>query len=221
MKEIGIAFLVSSLAALLLGALIDAKVASTAFGIVFPAVIAAHEKREREKERRRGGIQQQNQDLPTGAYSHEKGDSRDRIQERSPVSLIDWRPLITGTIVSVILVSLTMIILFPVALLLIILTELLVLFLAPFFISALIMFIMGFWISRKSATGSILGAAIMGSIVGVSVSIVLLIFGGLERDIGNLAWTLLLFTGSGVLLASIGGWIGLARRSPVDELDVK
>jgi hypothetical protein len=231
MKEIAIAFVVSTAAALITGYLIDAKVASTAFGVVFPAVIAALAKREHEKDRmraeqlrgelelsqqlkgKREGVQvpYQERSAPKQTYPTAEGELQ-ALQQRASKPDIDWRPVVIGSIVALIILIPVFLILFPIAFILAIVNDLMFFLYIPISIAALILLVTGFWVAKKSTAAGILGPSVTGSIVGVSVSLVLLAFRGLDQDLPNIAWVLVLLTGSGVLLASIGGWIGDRQR---------
>lgn len=233
MRDIAIAFAVSTLAALILGALVDAAAASTAFGAVFPTVIAVLERRERQKDRRREAELRQELESPPPAPPAQRREAEAprperagqeasqasaqeemrTLQQRATSPAIEWRRVAIGTIISVILVSLALGILSPVAALFAILFSEFAL-VVPMIIAATIMLGTGFWVARGTAGGGILSAAVMGSIVGVSVPLVLLLFffEGSDQDQTETALALVIFTGAGVLLASIGGWLGVRRR---------
>lgn len=233
MRDIAIAFAASTLAALVLGFLVDTAAASTAFGVVFPAVIAVLERREREKERRREAELRQELKSPSeppppksredatplrerpgreASYPSAQEELR-TLQQRATIPAIDWRRVAIGTIASVILVGLTVTILSPIAAILALFVfESAFVIIVPMIIAASIMLATGFWVGRRSVGGGFLGATVMGSIVGVSVPLILLFFGGLDQDLANIAWALVVFTSAGVLMASIGGLLGVRRR---------
>jgi hypothetical protein len=121
-----------------------------------------------------------------------------------------------GTVASVILVSLTIGILSPIAALLaaFVLGSVSVL-VVPMILAAFIMLGTGFWVGRTSAGGGLLSAAVMGSIVGVGVPLVMLLFRVFDQDPANIAWALVVFTVAGVVLASIGGLLGVRHRERV------
>lgn len=232
MRDIAIAFAASTLAALVLGALVDAAAASTAFGVVFPTVIAALERRKRETEQRREAELRQALKLPPEPAQKSREDAtpfRQRpggdasypsaqeelraLQQRSALPAIDWGRVAIGTIVSVILVGPTIAILTPIAALLALFVfDSVFVLVVPMIIAAFIMLATGFWVGKRSVGGGFLGASVMGSIVGVSVPLILLFFGGLDQDLANVVWAFVFFTGMGVLLASVGGLLGVRRR---------
>lgn len=227
MKDIVIAFASGAVAALVMGSLVDTAAASTAFGVVFPAVMVVLERREREKDRKREA--ELRRELAAPQVSAPPGSREDGAPARTPPAhlsaqeelralrqraarpTIDWRRVAMGTVISLILVSLMLTIVMAIALLFAVLgTERALL--VPPLLAASVMLGTGFWVGRTSAGPGHLDAAVMGSIVGVSVPLVLLLVGGMDRDRANVAWALVVFTGAGVLLASIGGLLGARRR---------
>jgi hypothetical protein len=238
-KEIGIAFGISTCAALIVGSLMGATASSTAFGVVFPTVIAVLERRGREKDRIREAELRQEvgaQQPPASGKPYENGapmqedanleatdpstqEELQVLQQRVALPAIDWRRVAIGAIASVILVSLTVVILSAIALVFAIFVfESGFVLVVPMIIAAAIMLITGFWVGRASVGGGFLGAAVMGSIVGVSVPLLLSFLGVFDKDPANIAWALFVFTMASVVLASIGGWFGVRRRERVTAI---
>jgi len=230
MKEIAIAFTISTLAALVLGLFLDSAVSSTAFGVVFPSVIAILEKNERK---RKAGIPRDFEPQPDATDSKAEGEipaslSNSNINHQasakdSPLSAqqisttigIDWKWVSIGSLISTLLVAFSLIILWAVALLLSILHNSLLLMFSPMIIAAFTMLATGYLVGRKSVSGGFLSATIMGSIVGVMIPLIFLLMGAFENDLDEAALAFVVFTGAGVVTASIGGLAGARRNYQV------
>lgn len=229
--DIAVAFVLSTVAALSLGYLIDAGAASTAFGVVFPSVIAVFEKRDRTKGRQRAAERRsegerrsstsgaaQPQVTSDGSPSPQAEGSVEQDDLAVPGQAdgragVDWRRVATGALLSVLVIGAAHIFLVPIAAILVILEVVPpAVLIAPTLLSALTMFVMGLWVSKRSEASGVLTATVAGSIVGVGVPVVLLVFAGLDRDLANVAWAFTVFTATGVVMASIGGWVGVRQR---------
>jgi hypothetical protein len=221
MRDIAIAFALSAAAALAAGSIMDAAAASTAFGVVFPTIIAVLERRERDRDRqraealRRQVAAQPPQPPPVDATPPDSGAQAElqALERRARLPAVDWGRVAIGTAASALLVGPLLVGLFPLTLIVVLISGLpAVLLSLPLLIAALILFAAGYWIGRTSNAGGVLGAALAGSIVGLVANLVFFLFLGGDTTAGNVAWAFVVFTGGGALSASIGGLLATRQR---------
>lgn len=135
------------------------------------------------------------------------------LHEHAELPLADWRRVAIGTAGSLLLVF-ALLIVFLVTFFIVAFGDL------PWFLPVLpallavgVLLAAGYWVGRTSRARGLLGPVVMGSIVGVSLPLAVLIVGDELEDATGFALYALAFTGAGILIASLGGWLGARRRA--------